>query len=129
MEEYRKALISLKNLLIRKNNEDLELIRKNNEESVDCQTLYMNSISFNLFKNNNINLRNILSVIYYKIFKKQIERALLDIILDYEFAVLELHDRVDKRRNEIEKINQVTQLMLDSENEKIFEYSIKKNNI
>lgn len=129
MEEYRKALISLKNLLIRKNNEDLELIRKNNEESVDCQTLYMNSISFNLFKNNNIHLRNILSVIYYKIFKKQIEKALLDIILDYEFAVLELHDRVDKRRNEIEKINQVTQLMLDSENEKIFEYSIKKNNI
>lgn len=107
MNEDRKSkLKSLKNLLIVLNNSDIMYIKQLNETSISSQESYLNSKSFNLYKNGNDFVKNILNIIFYGILKKRTEKELFSIAIEYESKILAIKDRIKKRTKQIENIKE-----------------------
>ena len=71
MEEYKKALISVKNSLIIMNNKENEKLKELTNESSLYQNAYEKSVNYKLFQKDRIT-NNFKDLIIYLIFKKVI---------------------------------------------------------
>ena len=82
MNEYKKALIEIRNSYIAQKNKIVEKKEKMVEESFEKQTSYLNSKSFNLISRDNYILSIIGNFIVYVLMRKKTENDLMQIVSD-----------------------------------------------
>lgn len=127
MEEYRKALISVKNELIITNNakeiSENELIK----ESKIYKDVYDTISNYKLFHKNNIT-DNTKDLIFILLFRKLVLRRLSEKVLAYSFTISEIEYYIKKREEEIKKLTTILDVIKDLSDEEVKKY-ININNI
>ena len=93
MEEYKKALISVKNSLIIMNNKEKEKLKELTNESSLYQNAYEKSVNYKLFQKDRIT-NNFKDLIIYLIFKKRIEKEISETALGYALTIYEIENKI-----------------------------------
>ena len=114
MEEYKKALISVKNSLIIMNNKEKEKLKELTNESSLYQNAYEKSVNYKLFQKDRIT-NNFKDLIIYLIFKKRIEKEISETALGYALTIYEIENKIKIRNEEIEKLDSSIELLKDEQ--------------
>lgn len=114
MEEYKKALISVKNSLIIMNNKENEKLKELTNESSLYQNVYEKSVNYKLFQKDRIT-NNFKDLIIYLILKKRIEKEISETALGYALTIYEIENKIKTRNEEIEKLDSSIELLKDEQ--------------
>ena len=114
MEEYKKALISVKNSLIIMNNKENEKLKELTNESSLYKNAYEKSVNYKLFQKDRIT-NNFKDLIIYLIFKKRIEKEISETALGYALTIYEIENKIKTRNEEIEKLDSSIELLKDEQ--------------
>ena len=102
--EYKKALIGVRNYYIDLSNKRKDEIEAIYEETSEMQMEYLDKSTFNLISSNNRLKNNVGNFIAYRIFKRKTYKNLLYIVLSSVIKVQLLQRNIEFLDNESEKI-------------------------